>query len=400
MRVIQTVFGVFHHFELARELHCRGHLQRIYSTWLWRRLKREGLPHNLVRTYPWVHTPEMLLRRLHLDRRWVLDATGYANALTFDRYVTRKLRNEDPPDVLIALSGSSLQAGRAVQKAGGRFVCDRGSSHQRFQRDIVDAEFRRWGVLKTVVDARDVQREEEIYQAADAITVPSTFAARSFVEMGVPAEKVHVIPYGVRLESYKKGADAPSNSFEVLFAGAVGLRKGFPYLLQAFAALRHPRKRLRVAGTLQPEMKALLLKLPIEDVEFLGSVSQSRLVELMSTSHLLVLPSIEEGLALVQGQALACGCPVLATTHTGAEDLFHDGIEGFIVPIRDPASLQERMERIAASPALQRELSAAALRRVRHLGGWHQYGDRWEQLLKDLTGSSTAHKVNNLQPVP
>src|ERR1700761_5421499 len=44
MQIVQTVFGVFHHFELARELDKRGHLQRVYSTWPWARLKREGLP--------------------------------------------------------------------------------------------------------------------------------------------------------------------------------------------------------------------------------------------------------------------------------------------------------------------------------------------------------------------
>ena len=44
MRVIQAVYGVFHHFELAHQLHARKHLRCIYSTWPWMRLKREGLP--------------------------------------------------------------------------------------------------------------------------------------------------------------------------------------------------------------------------------------------------------------------------------------------------------------------------------------------------------------------
>ena len=51
MEVIQAVFGVFHHFELAHQLERRGHLKRIYSTWPWARLKREGLSRELVRTF-------------------------------------------------------------------------------------------------------------------------------------------------------------------------------------------------------------------------------------------------------------------------------------------------------------------------------------------------------------
>jgi alpha-maltose-1-phosphate synthase len=108
----------------------------------------------------------------------------------------------------------------------------------------------------------------------------------------------------------------------------------------------------------------------------------------MSASHLLVLPSVEEGLALVQGQAMACGCPVLATTATGAEDLFSDGVEGFIVADRDVDALTQRMQEIADDPALQKRLSEAALLRVKSLGGWDQYGDTWDRLLHELTGEA------------
>ena len=239
-----------------------------------------------------------------------------------------------------------------------------------------------------MTDSRDIANEEKIYSVADAITVPSSFAARSFVEEGVPAEKVRVIPYGVRLEQFVRTGAPKADRFEVLFAGSVSLRKGVPYLLDAFAKLRHPAKRLRVAGPLHPDMKTVLGRLPQDQVEFLGAVSQGRLAELMSTSHVMVLPSIEEGLALVQGQALACGCPVLASTNTGGEDLFTDGVEGFIVPVRDVEALTEKMQLLADDPALQARMSEAALRRVRSIGGWEEYGDRWESLLRELTGKN------------
>jgi glycosyltransferase involved in cell wall biosynthesis len=203
--------------------------------------------------------------------------------------------------------------------------------------------------------------------------------------MGVPAEKIHTLPYGVRLEAFTKVADPPTDTFQVLFAGNVSLRKGLPYLLQAFQQLRHPAKRLRVVGAMSPEIKQLLSHLPTENVEFLGALPQVQLPRLMSESHVLVLPSIEEGLALVQGQALACGCPVLASTNTGGEDLFSDGIEGFIVPIRDVDALADRMQRLADDPGLQRRMSEAALARVKLLGGWRDYGDMWERLLLQLT---------------
>lgn len=380
MRVVQTVFGAFHHFDLARELQRRQMLQTVYSTWPWQRLKREGLPHAQVDTFPWIQTPEYVLRRAGMLPRWLDDQTGYLNALLFDEYTLRRVPD---CDALIGISGSSLKTGALVQQRGGRFYCDRGSSHQRYQEQLVSDEFRRWNVQAPVSDPRDTAREEEIYQLSDAIVVPSSFAARSFVQMGVPASKVHVIPYGVRLDNFQVTGEPPAGRFEVLFVGSVGLRKGVPYLLEAFAQLSHPHKRLRIVGAVSRKFGPVLARLPFDQVELLGLQPQARVAQMMSESHLLVLPSIEEGLALVQGQALACGCPVLATTHTGGEDLFTDGVEGFLVPIRDVAALRDRMQQLCHDPALQQRMRAAALARVKLLGGWESYGDRWEALLRN-----------------
>jgi alpha-maltose-1-phosphate synthase len=399
MQIVQTVFGVFHHFELARELNRRGHLRRIYSTWPWTRLKREGLPHDKVETFPWLHVPEYLAGRAPIDLTWFTDHLGYANAVTFDRWtrsqLTQSLRRDSPGahsqkiDALIGISGSSLRSGALVQRQGGIFICDRGSTHQRYQEQILADEFRRWGVDTPPTDPRDTRREEAIYAACNAITVPSTMAARSFADMGVPRQKVHVIPYGVRLESFHPTGEPPSDTFEVLFAGAVGLRKGVPYLLEAFERLRHPRKLLRIAGSIQEDIRTVLPRLSVDNVQLLGSIPQSELAALMSRSHVLALPSIEEGLALVQAQAMACGCPVICSTNTGGEDLFTDGVEGFIVPIRDPDALADRLQRLADDPDLQRSMREAALQRVQNIGGWKEYGDRWERLLETLTASSS-----------
>jgi alpha-maltose-1-phosphate synthase len=387
MQIVQAVFGVFHHFELARELERRGHLSVIYSTFPRQRLNREGLPHNKVQTFPWFHVPEILLKRKKVDSPWLYDQLGYANALTFDEWTLRRI---PPCDAFIGISGAGLKTGVRVQQQGGKFICDRGSTHIRYQEKIVSEEYRRWGVDHPVSDIRDIVREEKIYELADAITVPSDFAARSFLESGLPASKIHVIPYGVRLAKFSRTGEPPPGRFEVLFAGSVSLRKGIPYLLEAFANVHHPAKRLRVAGPIHPDMKSVLGRLPQHHVEFLGAVPQEQMAELMSTSHVMVLPSIEEGLALVQGQALACGCPVIASTNTGGENLFTSDKEGFIVPPRDAKVIEERMQQLADDPALQSRMSEAALNRVKTLGGWNDYGDQWEILLKTLVSTDLS----------
>lgn len=384
MRIVQAVFGVFHHFELARELDRRGHLEKIYSTWPWQRLKREGLPRTKVETFPWLHTPDFLLSRANANPRWLSDHLGYANAVAFDRWTDRRI---PPCDALIAISGAGLRTGTRLQQSGGIFICDRGSTHIRHRAELVKEEHVRWDVAEGADDdPRDLAREEAIYQAADAISVPATHAARTFIARGIPPEKLHVVPYGVQLDRFQKVADPPPGSFEVLYVGRIDLAKGFPYLLEAFAQLRVPNKRLTVVGSVMPEMKTVLPRLPQENVIFKGAIPQAELKGWMSRSHVMVMPSLDEGMALVQGQALACGCPVIATTHSGAEDLFTDGVEGFIVPIRDATALTERMTQLAEDAVLRQRMSEAALLRVRALGGWQQYGDAWENLLHQLTG--------------
>jgi glycosyltransferase involved in cell wall biosynthesis len=90
----------------------------------------------------------------------------------------------------------------------------------------------------------------------------------------------------------------------------------------------------------------------------------------------MVLPSIEDGFGMVMSQAMACGCVVVASRHTGAEDLFTDGQEGFIVPVRDADALAQRLQQLADDPALRQHMSLQALQRVRQAGGWHEYGEQ------------------------
>ncbi len=389
MRVSQAVFGVYHHFALAHQLRRYGALGTVYSTYPWRRLRREGVPHEQVATFPWVHGPLMALAKYGLYPSRATRGLDYANARLFDQWLTARI-DQEACDALIAISGAGLLAGASLQQRGAKYICDRGSSHARYQWRLVSAEHRRWNVPFGTYDERDTVREEQQYAQADCIVVPSTFAARSFVAEGVLAEKLRVIPYGVELGAFHPQGASDPERLDVAFAGQVNLRKGIPYLLEAFARVRHPRKRLRLLGPVISHMKPVLARLPMENVEVLGPVGRADMIRHLSTSHVLVLPSMEEGFGLVQGEAMACGCPVIASSNTGAADLFADGEEGFIVPPGDADALAARLQELADDPAKQQSMRQAALDRVRHLGGWNNYGDRWIAVLRELLGEGMS----------
>lgn len=385
MKVVLSTIGKFHTFDLARELYARGHELTVFTGYPRFKLRREQLPQSVIRTFPWMHVPYV-----GLGSRWGFDSAlmhefGHWNLETFGWHVSR---NIPECDVYSGLSSSAGDAGRIVKARGGRYICDRGSSHIRIQDDILKCEHDLWGLPRDRIDRRIVAREEREYAMADIVTVPSTFVYRSFVEAGVPAGKLRLIPYGVNLTRFRKVDDPDPAMFDVLFVGGVNLQKGIPYLLQAFARLVHRGKRLTVVGHCDRRMMAWLrgrgLVKEDDRVRFTGPMPQRELKQIMSRSHVMVLPSVQEGLALVQAEALACGCPVIGTYNTGAEDLFTDSEEGFVVPIRDVDALVARMQILADDPQLQHRMSLAALTRVRSLGGWSTYGERVATLMEAL----------------
>lgn len=383
MQVVLATIGKFHIFDLARQMHQRGMLQAVYTGYPRFKLRNEALPPRLIRALSWPSLAYHAAVRLNLGERIAQDIAWYGSSF-LDRYACATL---PPCDVFLGLSGVGLHTGQKVQRRGGIYLCDRGSSHIRYQDQILTAEYARQGQVFIGVDPRVIAKEEQEYAAADMITVPSSFVKQSFLEMGVADTKLCVIPYGVSLTRFHPVGQPESDAFDVLFVGSASIRKGIRYLLEAFEAVTHPHKRLTFVGPVQPEIKALITEFSARlPILCLGHVPQPELKEIMSRSHVLVLPSIEEGLALVQAQAMACGCPVIGTTNSGAADLLRDGVEGFVAPIRDSEAIAERLQRLADNPDLRLRMSQACLVRVQSFGGWDQYGEKMAALFSELCG--------------
>lgn len=383
MKVALSTAGKFHTFDLARELHARNALAGVLTGYPRFKLRQEGLPAEAIHTFPWINGAYMAFPWKHRLPPRVLQQWEHVNAVSFGQWVGRNL---PPCDVYVGLSGSTLPAGRRSRRHGIAYVCDRGSSHIRVQDRLLREEHALWGVAFSGIDPRSIAREEAEYAEADRITVPSGFVLRSFLEQGIPLGKMCLLPYGVNLSRFQPVAAPRDGRFDVLFVGGMSLRKGVQYLVQAYSRVVHKAKSLTFVGAPSQELITLLEARGVwpRDAVVLGHVPQPELKALMSRSHVMVLPSIEEGLAMVQAQAMACACPVLATRHTGAEDLFDDTVEGFVVPIRDVDALAGRLQRLADDPAERAAMGQRALARVQGLGGWHDYGEKASAVYHEL----------------
>ncbi|CAH0287985.1 D-inositol 3-phosphate glycosyltransferase [Arthrobacter sp. Bi26] len=384
MKVVLSTVGKFHTFNLARELDRRGNLLRVFSGYPRFKLSNEGISSDRISTFPVVHAPYMAMPYKHAIGPWLNAQWEYVDRVSFGRHVARSIPE---CDVYSGMSASGLEAGRVVKKRQGIYMCDRGSSHIRAQDEILRREHDAWGIPYRGIDPRIILREEEEYQLADMISVPSEFAARTFIAEGIDASKIRVVPYGVQLDRFAP-VDLPDPScFSVVFAGQVTLRKGIPYLLEAFSRLDHPNKLLTIAGRADPSFLRFLNARGLLDsrVRFVGSLPQSGLNSLFSRSDVLVLPSVEDGFGLVLAEAMASGCPVIASRSSGGPDLINSGVDGFVVETGSSAELLARLQDLADAPEMRLALRTAAVAKVNTMGGWTQYGQTMSEIMQVLS---------------
>jgi len=162
------------------------------------------------------------------------------------------------------------------------------------------------------------ERQQKAWELADLVVAPSEFVLHGLIEMGVPSEKCRVVPYGVDLARFSSNgkknfmdicAERQNRQLRVLFAGAVGLRKGAPYLIKAAEMLGPERITVRLAGQCEYDPKLATAFPP--NVEALGYVPRVSMPSLYDWADVFVLPSLCEGSATVVYEALAKGVPVV-----------------------------------------------------------------------------------------
>jgi glycosyltransferase involved in cell wall biosynthesis len=360
----------FHLHDLARELAHLGEDVTVFT--VYPRSKLDIGLRRQAECAPWL-APLTWLAGFAAGSRFQVPLE-WEQVERFDRWAAKRL---DSADVVVALSGRGLRTLRVARRGDSLAVCDRGSAHVEFQDRVLAEEHARWGVPYRHLDPRGISKELAEYAEADLITVPSTFAGRTFLDHGISSSRVAVVPYGVDLSRFTPARESrTSDDFRVFFAGRVSLRKGFPYLLEAARTMvRLPGFSLVVAGSRSPEVEGLLTGTD-RWVRYVGHVDPVSLAEFHRHASVFVMPSIEEGMPVVLLQAMASGVPVIATPNSGAEDLITDGTEGFIVPPRSAQAISERLTLLFGDPALRATMGQAARARVENLGGWSAYARR------------------------
>jgi glycosyltransferase involved in cell wall biosynthesis len=207
--------------------------------------------------------------------------------------------------------------------------------------------------------ARLCERERAEWQLADKILCGSGFVRDGIAACGGPAERCVIVPYGVDGRFRLPPRRPHGGPIRVLVVGAVGLRKGSPYVLAAAGSLRF-RAIFRMVGPaecLEPAIRALR-----DTVELTGPVPHSVMLEHFAWADLLLLPSLCEGSATVIYEALAASLPVICTPNCGS--IVRDGVDGIVIPIRDSEAIVEAVLDLARNPERRRVMAENAEKRA------------------------------------
>ena len=180
------------------------------------------------------------------------------------------------------------------------------------------------------------------------------------MEEGVAADKVTVIPLGFDASSVEFPEETePINNrpLRLLYVGRITQRKGMKYLLEAIRSFDKKDVELHIIGNIYGSGTAF--KTYTNLYTYTKGISQQELFKVYKQYDALVFPSVLEGFGLVTVEAMGAGLPVITTPHTNATEVIKEGINGFVVPIRDTKAIVEAIARL-------RNMDNASFQQMRH----------------------------------
>ena len=205
-------------------------------------------------------------------------------------------------------------------------------------------------------------RNRREWELADRILVNSAFSRDGLVKQGVNPKKLVVVPlcFEPGMEQSPAADETPrptGNPLKVLFLGQVILRKGIHYLMEAAKRVDPAKVHFDVVGALgiKPEAAA---KAP-PNVTFHGRATRDQAANWYRRADVFVLPTLSDGFAITQLEAMSYGLPVIATPCCG--EVVSDGIDGFVVPPRNPEALANAFQKYLDEPELLKGQGAFAL---------------------------------------
>ncbi len=246
----------------------------------------------------------------------------------------------------------------------------------------------------------DLMIDRFLSRWTDRIVGNSNAVVAFYRKVGIPAEKLAMIPSGIADEEppsvdpaeVRISLGLPPDSPLILFAGRLAAQKSVETLLSAMDLLQHVRPAVRALIVGEGPLRARLEETArafqlFQDrrVSFLGH--RDDVPRLLAAADLLVLPSLYEGLPNVVLEAMRFRKPVVATAAPGTTEVVEDGVTGLLVPLQNPPALTRAIQRVVDDAEFAKKLGEAGRARVEAEFGVNLMIERFAELYEKLVRS-------------
>lgn len=333
--VTLSVWNVFHSREQRR-----GFMESGLSVhWIGNHYPPES--HEVQkRSFAWLSFAAMMSYFYFYKMQWLL----HLSMTLFDWYSgSRKLNTK----LVWAFVEMNTRIIRKAKKQGIPIVLDNPIAHMRDYYEILKPEYNALGMdFHEELVLRWVHKAEQEYAVADWFNVGSNFVKSTLVKHGIPEDKINVIHYGVDVTKWSRSyCNRKVNTDRMVFVytAAISPRKGIQYLIRAWIHANLSNAELIICGSGTMPWSKICTEMP-STIKLMGAVRHDTLADLYSSADVFVLPSLLEGFARSGVEAMSAGLALIVTEETGLGDVCKNGVEGWIIPSRDVASLSEKLQ--------------------------------------------------------
>lgn len=415
MKVLVVQKGSREHYAVAQALYQQGMLAGLFTDWyafedassrgalsvavalsrFWGKRNRraalaarcEAIPDELVRAFP--------LRSLYWkwrERRGLSRGLSVEAFVETDRAFAATITRHPLPahDVFFGYSYASLEMLQYEKERGVFTVLDQIDPGPVEYR-LVAEEMTRHPELSGMpapFPKEHFARARREWDLTDMIVVNSEWSREAIIAEGAAPEKIEVIPlcYEKRIESTNAESRTRKmgEPLRVLFLGQVNVRKGIHNLIEAARQLTKEPVEFLIVG--QSDIRNEAMAKAPQNMRWMGAAPRSQVPEYYRKSDVFVLPTLSDGYAITQLEAMAYGLPVIVTPNCGR--VVEDGVTGFIVPASDPGALVSVIRRLIGNPALLGRMHGQCTAAVDRYSV-ESYGRRLTQAIRLRMGTRT-----------
>ena len=328
--------------DYVRVLQRSGRLRQVaYGT----RRGPHGVPTEITRLLPAFGGLAYLGAKLFPGQR--AESFRFRLHPLLDRWAKKQML---PGDHVISSFGYANECFQFSRATGGKTFLDAGNSHPESFWEICSEEHKRWHCPLSPISNFQHRRAVEMMASVDYVLAPSSFVADSFLQRSFAPDRVWRTFYPVDLSLFTPATEPrpPARPLTIISTAGLSLRKGSPYLLEAFRIVhrQHPSTRFLLTAPIHDNMRNPMKQYADLPIDWSPPLPHAQLARRLQSADIFALPSLEEGLVRTALEAMACGLPVVLTPNTGANDYVTSEAAGEVVPIRDAKAIAAPFRRL------------------------------------------------------